>query len=94
MSRPFSRVCRSHIDISPTQVVIMCVCVYNPKALQREFVRPNSRRVENERKVQRKANQRKGSQEAGLGEGNEQQGKGQNQQEKVQVKRQEPDQKG
>ena len=24
----------------------MCVCVYNPKALQREFVRPNSRRVE------------------------------------------------
>jgi hypothetical protein len=25
---------------------VLCVCVYNPKALQREFVRPNSRRVE------------------------------------------------
>ena len=25
---------------------LVCVCVYNPKALQREFVGPNSRRVE------------------------------------------------
>ena len=44
-----------HLYLQP--ILFHCVCVYNPKALQREFVRPNSRRVENGRKVQRKANQ-------------------------------------
>ena len=45
-------------------VICLCVCVNNPKALQREFVRPISRRIENVRKgegrFQRKTTNPKG----------------------------------